>query len=166
MNPLQWCGRNNEFLIKFKMKKLLLLSLFFFTFVAIADDSPSNYKMTPAWLSQTRQAIKSKDFELAIKLLNENTEQQQSADWNNLMGYSLRKKNPPAIAESEKHYQTALQIDPKHKGALEYYGELLLMKDDLPGAEALLKQLDKICTFGCEEFRDLKKSIQAYKSKK
>ena len=148
------------------MKKILLLSLFFSTFIAIADDSPSNFKPAPVWLSQTRQAIKSKDFELAIKLLNENTEQQQSADWNNLMGYSLRKKSPPALAESEKHYQTALQIDPKHKGALEYYGELLLLKNDLPGAEALLKQLDKICTFGCEEYKDLKKSIQIYKSKK
>jgi len=29
-----------------------------------------------------------------------------------------------------------------------------------------LKQLDKICTFGCEEYRDLKKNIQIYKSKK
>lgn len=148
------------------MNKLLLLSIFLFPFVTFAEDSPSNVQPTPLWLSQTRQAIKSKEFDLAIKLLNENTEQQQSADWNNLMGYSLRKKNPPALTESEKHYQTALQIDPKHKGALEYYGELLLLKNDLPGAEALLKQLDKICTFGCEEFRDLKKSIQTYKSKK
>jgi hypothetical protein len=99
-------------------------------------------------------------------VLNQNTDQQSSADWNNLMGYSLRKKNPPALTESEKFYQTALQIDPKHRGALEYYGELLLLKNDLPGAESLLKQLDKVCTFGCEEYKDLKKSIQTYKSKK
>lgn len=148
------------------MKKLLLLSIFFFPLVTIAEDTPSNYQSTPAWLSQTRQAINSKEFDLAIKLLNENTEQQSSADWNNLMGYSLRKKNPPALTESEKYYQTALQIDPKHRGALEYYGELLLLKNDLPGAESLLKQLDKVCTFGCEEYKDLKKSILTYKSKK
>ena len=148
------------------MKKILLLSILFFPLFTLAEDSPSNFQSTPVWLSQTRQAIKSKDFDLAIKLLNENTEQQQSADWNNLMGYSLRKKNPPALTESEKYYQTALQLDPKHKGALEYYGELLLLKHDLAGAESMLKQLDKVCTFGCEEYRDLKKSIQAYKSKK
>jgi tetratricopeptide (TPR) repeat protein len=148
------------------MKKLLLLSIFFFPLVTIAEDTPSNYQSTPAWLSQTRQAINSKEFDLAIKLLKENTEQQSSADWNNLMGYSLRKKNPPALTESEKYYQTALQIDPKHRGALEYYGELLLLKNDLPGAESMLKQLDKVCTFGCEEYKDLKKSIQTYKSKK
>jgi tetratricopeptide (TPR) repeat protein len=148
------------------MKKLLLLSIFFSPLVTIAEDTPSNFQATPAWLSQTRQDINSKEFDLAIKLLNENTEQQSSADWNNLMGYSLRKKNPPALTESEKYYQTALQIDPKHRGALEYYGELLLLKNDLPGAESMLKQLDKVCTFGCEEYKDLKKSIQTYKSKK
>ena len=148
------------------MKKLLLLSIFFSPLVTIAEDTPSNFQATPAWLSQTRQAINSKEFDLAIKLLNENTEQQTSADWNNLMGYSLRKKNPPALTESEKYYQTALQIDPKHRGALEYYGELLLLKNDLPGAESMLKQLDKVCTFGCEEYKDLKQSIQTYKSKK
>jgi len=148
------------------MKKLFLLSLVIFHFVSIAEDTPNNFQSTPLWLSQTRQAIKTKEFDLAIKLLNENADQQQSADWNNLMGYSLRKKNPPSLTESEKYYQTALQIDPKHRGALEYYGELLLLKNDLPGAESLLKRLDKVCSFGCEEHRDLKKSIQIYKSKK
>jgi hypothetical protein len=152
--------------VQFQMKKLFLLSIFLLPLLTIADDTPNNFQPTPVWLSQTRQAVKSKDFELAIKLLKENTEQQSSADWNNLMGFSLRKKNPPALAESEKFYQTALQIDPKHRGALEYYGELLLLKNDLPGAESLLKQLDKVCTFGCEEYSDLKKSIQNYKSKK
>ena len=148
------------------MNKLFLLSIFLCPLLTIADDTPNNFQPTPAWLSQTRQAVKSEDFELAIKVLNQNTDQQSSADWNNLMGYSLRKKNPPALTESEKFYQTALQIDPKHRGALEYYGEILLLKNDLPGAESLLKQLDKVCTFGCEEYKDLKKSIQTYKSKK
>jgi len=63
--------------------------------------------------------MKSKYFELAIMLLNENTKQQKSAHWNNLMGYSLRKENPPDLVDSEKHFQTVLQIDPKHKGDLE-----------------------------------------------
>ena len=148
------------------MKKLFLLFLCVLPFLSTAEDTPSNSQSTPVWLSQTRQAIKNKEYDLTIQLLNENTEQQQSADWNNLMGYSLRKKNPPSLTESEKYYQTALQIDPKHRGALEYYGELLLLKNDLPGAESLLKRLDKVCSFGCEEYRDLKKSIQIFKSKK
>lgn len=131
-----------------------------------AADLQTNAQTTPPWLVETRKAIKSNEFTLAINLLNQYSEHNQSADWNNLMGYSLRKSSPPDLANSEKYYQTALTIDPKHKGALEYYGELLLMKKDLDGAESLLKRLDKVCAFGCEEYRDLKRKIQNFKSKK
>src|SRR5213078_3527856 len=50
-----------------------------------------------------------------------------SADWNNLMGYSLRKGKTPDLDGAEKFYNEALRIDPKHRGALEYSGELYLM---------------------------------------
>jgi tetratricopeptide (TPR) repeat protein len=106
-----------------------------------------------------------KNYEKAIDLLKE-ADQNKSADWHNLMGYSLRKKAVPNLNEAEKYYISALNLDPKHRGALEYYGELLLLKNDLAGAEKLLARLDKACTFGCEEFQDLKKSIQQYKDKK
>lgn len=52
----------------------------------------------------------------------------QSADWHNLMGYSLRQKNPPDLVAAEKHDQEGLNQDPKHRGALAYQGELLLLK--------------------------------------
>jgi Flp pilus assembly protein TadD len=148
------------------MKFIIVFAVSLFSISAIADDAPSNYQQAPIWLTEARQSIKSKNYEAAIRLLTEHSEQKSSADWNNLMGYAHRKKSPPELVEAEKYYQTALQIDPKHKGALEYYGELLLIKNDLTGAESLLKRLDQICTFSCEEYRDLKKSIQNYKSKK
>ena len=148
------------------MKFLFITSALFFSFFSLADDTPTNYQQAPTWLTEARQAIKAKNFEAAIELLNKYSEQKNSADWNNLMGYTHRKKTSPDLVEAENYYQTALQIDPKHKGALEYYGELLLLKNDLAGAESLLKRLDQICTFSCEEYRDLKKSIQVYKSKK
>ena len=93
-------------------------------------------------------------------------DQKKSADWHNLMGYSLRKKAAPNLNEAEKFYQSALNLDATHRGALEYYGELLLLKNDLAGAEKMLARLDKACRFGCEEFQDLKQSIQQYKVKK
>jgi len=80
------------------------------------------------------------------------------------MGFGLRKKPSPDLAAAEIYYEAALKIDPKHRSALEYYGELKLMKNDLPGAEALLARLDKVCFFGCEEYTDLKQAIQKYKS--
>jgi hypothetical protein len=67
---------------------------------------------------------------------------------------------------AENFYQAALKIDPKHKGALEYYGMLKLKNNDLAGAESLLVKLDKVCFFGCEEYTDLKEAIRNYKLKK
>ena len=62
-------------------------------------------------------------------------------------------------------YRKALAIDPGHRGANEYLGELFLQTGDLAKAEERLKKLDDICTFGCEEYDDLKAAIKAYKSK-
>ena len=47
---------------------------------------------------------------------------------------------------AEKFYNEALRIDPNHRGALEYSGELYLMKGDLARAEERLAALDKACT--------------------
>jgi Flp pilus assembly protein TadD len=87
-----------------------------------------------------------------------------NADWQNLMGYSLRKSAPPDLAGAERHYDEALRLNPKHRGALEYSGELYLMKGDLAKAEARLAALDRLCTLPCEEYTDLKKAIAAYKA--
>jgi Flp pilus assembly protein TadD len=128
-----------------------------------ADSTPT--KSDPTWLTDARASIKSNNYEQALKQL-QSANEANSADWNNLMGYSLRKKQPPDLVSSEKYYQAALKIDPSHRSALEYYGELLLMKKDLPGAEAMLARLNKACLFGCEEYSDLKASIAQYQGKK
>ena len=148
------------------MKKQLFLSaiLGLSTAVMSADMTPAG-PATPSWQNQTRQLIEAKNFDQAISVLSQ-ADDKQSADWHNLMGYSLRKKSPPNLPEAEKHYQAALAKEPKHRGALEYYGELLLLKNDLAGAEGMLSRLDKACTFGCEEYRDLKKSVLQYKARK
>ena len=87
-----------------------------------------------------------------------------NADWNNLMGYSLRKAKTPDLAGAERFYNEALRINPKHRGALEYSGELYLMLGDLAKAEARLAALSKVCTFGCEEFTDLKNAVAQFKA--
>jgi Flp pilus assembly protein TadD len=140
---------------------LLILSLIGSAWAA--DTAP--IKSDPAWLTQARSSIKAEKYDQAIQQL-QSANEASSADWNNLMGYSLRKKQPPDLAGAEKYYQAALKIDPNHRGALEYYGMLKLTIKDLPGAEALLARLDKVCTFGCEEYSDLKEAVQKYKSRK
>ncbi len=87
-----------------------------------------------------------------------------SADWNNLMGYSLRKGKTPDLAGAGQFYETALRIDPKHRGALEYSGELFLMTGDLPKAEQRLATLEKVCAMKCEEYGDLKQAVARFKA--
>ena len=140
---------------------LLLLSLMGTSWAA--DTVP--IKSDPVWLTEARSSIKAEKYNQAIQQLQAANEK-NSADWNNLLAYSLRKKQSPDLMGAEKYYQAALKIDPEHRGALEYYGELKLMNNDLPGAEALLARLNKVCTFGCEEYSDLKGAIQKYKSRK
>ena len=133
------------------------------SFSYAADTTPSS--SGPSWQGEAQKEIKEKNYDGAIKTLLAANEP-NSADWNNLLGYAQRKKTPPNLNAAEFYYQAALKIDPKHKGALEYYGELLLMKNDLLGAEQMLARLDKVCFFSCEEYRDLKEAIAKYKTKK
>jgi Flp pilus assembly protein TadD len=123
-----------------------------------ADMAPANDKLTPA-----RTRIAAKDWPGAIAELKKANET-GDADWNNLMGYSLRKSGSTNAAESEKFYNEALRINPKHRGALEYSGELYLMTGNLPMAEQRLAALDKACFLPCEEYRDLKKAVASYKA--
>ena len=149
------------------MKKSLAVAILWAVSLAsMAADTPSApASATSSGLAQARQAVEAKNYDLAVQVLNQSSDK-ASADWHNLMGFSLRKKTPPDLLAAEKHYQMALEKDPKHRGALEYYGELLLMKNDLPGAEVLLQRLEKACFFGCEELRDLRKSVADFKAKK
>jgi len=88
-----------------------------------------------------------------------------NADLHNLYAYSIRKGPNPDMALVFKHYEEALRIDPKHRGAQEYIGEAYLMVGNLPKAKEHLAALDKICFFGCAEFDTLKKAIAAYEAK-
>jgi Flp pilus assembly protein TadD len=124
-----------------------------------ADNEPApNDKLAPA-----RAQIAAKQWRLAIDELKKINDT-GSADWNNLMGYSLRKAKTPDYEGAEKFYNEALRIDPKHRGALEYSGELYLIKGDLATAEERLATLDKVCRLPCDEYTDLTKAVARYKA--
>lgn len=134
--------------------------------VAAADTDPAPSPpgaAAKASLTDARQLIGEAKWPAAIAELRR-VNDTGNADWQNLMGYSLRKSAPPDLASAERHYDEALRLNPKHRGALEYSGELYLMKGDLAKAEARLAVLDKLCTLPCEEYTDLKKAVAAYKA--
>lgn len=57
-------------------------------------------------------------------------------------------------------YEAALAINPGHRGALEYYGELKLETGDVAGARRHLARLDALCAFGCQQADELRRWLR------
>ena len=114
-------------------------------------------------LSAARAQIVQKNWAGAVTEL-QRVNDTGNADWNNLMGYSLRKSATPDYAAAEKFYDEALRLNPQHRGALEYSGELYLITGNLPKAQERLSALDKACLLPCAEYTDLKKAVERYKA--
>ena len=127
------------------------------------DNTSTSTSAAPDKLSAARARIAEKKWTAAVDELKK-VNDPSSADWNNLMGYSLRQADPAHYQSAERFYNDALSIDPKHRGALEYSGELYLMNGNLPMAEDRLAKLDKACFLPCEEHRDLKAAVARYKA--
>jgi len=111
---------------------------------------------------EAKKLIEAKNFAGAVPLLEQVVAADpKDADAYNLLGYSQRKSGNPEAALG--NYQKALALDPEHRGANEYLGELYLKMGELDKAKERLDVLDAACFFGCDEYRDLKKAISAYK---
>ena len=105
--------------------------------------------------------IKEKSYEAAIQnLLKAEKNNKTDADIYNYLGFSYRKTGN--LEKASQYYKKALEISPKHKGALEYQGEMFLTQGNLKKAQENLKKLQKICFLGCEEEKMLKESIMKY----
>ena len=70
------------------------------------------------------------------------------------MGYTQRKLGNFDLAKS--YYAMALDVDPNHKGANEYLGELYVETGEMDLAKIQLAKLEEICTFGCIEENELR----------
>lgn len=75
------------------------------------------------------------------------------------LGFANRKLHHYDVAEH--YYRAALAAEPRHRGATEYYGELLVERGNISGAKAMLAKLDGMCTFGCAEADELRQWIAA-----
>lgn len=111
-----------------------------------------------------RQLVEDGKYAEAIPLLEQVVAKDaKNADALNYLGYSNRQLGNNEVALT--HYQAALALEPRHRGANEYLGELYLTLGELAKAEERLKVLDDACFFGCEEYSELKNAIAAYKAK-
>ena len=75
------------------------------------------------------------------------------------MGYASRKLG--RFDQAEGYYKAALTIAPDHRGATEYYGELKVVRGDMPGARKMLARLDDLCPYGCAEANELRRWVDA-----
>lgn len=129
-----------------------------------SDGNSSSYTV-PTVSKEMRKAIvliRKEDYSGALSYLEgEVAKNPDSADAWNLTGFASRKMGN--YTASEAAYDKALAINPKHKGALEYKGELYLTLGNLAGAEEMLARLSKACYFSCKEKKQLVAAIEAYK---
>lgn len=134
---------------------------------AAGDPGGGSMDVNDPVIQQVGEATGRKDWAAAAAILREAlAKTPDNADYHNLYAYSIRRAASPDMSLVFKHYNEALRIDPKHRGAHEYLGEAYLMAGNLAKAKEHLAALDRLCFFGCAEYNDLKKAIAAYESKK
>ena len=73
------------------------------------------------------------------------------------LGFANRKLRRYDLAET--YYRSALAVAPGHRGATEYFGEMMLERGDIAGATRMLARLDRQCTYGCAEADELRRWI-------
>lgn len=79
-----------------------------------------------------------------------------------LLGFSYRKTQN--YEDALTFYRWALKVEPEHRGAIEYLGELYLETNQFDKAMQQLEILDSLCAFNCKEYSTLKKAIDSYQN--
>ncbi len=131
-----------------------------------ADSTPAQSRPSDPYLERFDAAKERKDWAAAAAAMKEAVAAKpESADYHNLYAYSLRKSGTPDMDQVFRHYNEALRLDPKHRGAHEYLGEAYLMVGNVAKAKDELAALDKLCFFSCSEFSDLKAAISKHEAR-
>ena len=143
------------------MRNSLILAVMMASFLSPPGFAAGSYDPPPNADERLKKAIKHIDreqFDRAISELRKAADlRPKNADIQNYLGFAYRKSGK--LEASGNHYAKALELDPDHKGALEYQGELFLMLGDKDAAADNLAKLDKICWLGCSEYDDLEQAI-------
>ena len=128
---------------------------------ASKKESSSYGKSSSGRFGSAKNLINQKRYSAAyVELASLSIASKDEADRQNLLGFTARKDGRLEIASV--HYKNALGIDPNHRGALEYQGELFLMLGQVDEARENLKMLKKQCWIGCLEATKLEAAISKY----
>ena len=133
---------------------------------AFAADTPGASSRSDPMMDRYHAAAEQNDWKGAAAAMQAAiSKDPNNPDYHSLYAYSLRKGGTPDMDLVFKHYNEALRLDPKHRGAHEYLGEAYLMVGNVAKAKEELGALDKLCFFGCSEYNELKGSIAAHEAK-
>ena len=125
------------------------------------QENPAAVALDPDYAAG-KKAIEAKQWSAAIAALaSAALRDTRNADIQNSLGYAYR--NAGQIDAAFRHYERALALSPRHRGAHEYVGEAYLIVNNLAKAEEHLAMLHQICLIPCEEFEELKEKVEAYK---
>ena len=124
------------------------------------EEDPSGLSADPDVVSG-KKAIDDKRWTDAVKALSSAAlRDTRNADIQNYLGYAYR--NLGQMDKAFAHYDRALKLNPRHRGAHEYVGEAYLMVGKPARAQEHLKALQAICVLPCEELDDLRTKIDRY----
>ena len=138
--------------------KTLLIIMCFCSAPLMADWSDFSDDDGDDTLSTIKTLVDQQQYSAAIESLETVLDSTpDDADAWNLMGFAQR--NIGEVQAAETAYKNALKLDPDHKGALEYQGELFVQQGKLELAIANRNRLAELCPSGCEELDDLDEAL-------
>ena len=114
--------------------------------------------LTGLEMGQARRFLEREQYKAARMVLSEVVKaDRRNADAWNLLGYSQRKLGN--LKRSGKSYERALKLNPDHKGALEYQGQLFVTQNQLDLALENQRRLTKLCPQGCKQLNSLSQAM-------
>lgn len=138
------------------LRVMVILTAFASCAMAAGSDTTGN----TATLSDAIDLVESGDYAEALVLLEDlNRRESGNPDTLNMLGYASRQIG--RFDDAFTWYEMALAIDPLHRGANEYLGELLLETGDVANARERLAVLEVACPDGCEELDELAEAVAA-----
>jgi len=146
------------------MRRLALVLALACAFGARGEPTEEGDSLDPDY-ANGRKAVEAQQWPAAIRLLGSAAlRDTRNSDIQNLLGFAYR--NSGDLAAAFKHYNRALQLNPRHRGAHEYLGEAYLMAGNLAKAEEHLAALERICLIPCEERGQLERKLAEYRQRR
>lgn len=125
------------------------------------DMFSSESEQVSPWRAAKREIARKKYAKAIPFLLEADTAKPNDPDILNLLGFTHRKTGD--FASALNYYKRALAINPDHRDAHEYLGELYLQTEKPEEAKQELAELVRLCPKGCSQREDLEDAIAAYR---